>query len=156
MVKSLFRHRGQRAAPPHQAFILLQMVNTEQKVQKKKKRLCLPRSQFLLLTLWASMRFMTRSRSPCTGWSSANCGSTLYNQSTKACKASMNWPENSKASSNLCCLRKAYKIQGFKKKRRNAHNPDCLNSVSFYVRTVRNIDCKEMREMPRHFKSNHV
>jgi hypothetical protein len=68
-------------------------------------------SQFLLLTLWASMRFMTRSRSPCTGWSSANCGSTLYNQSTKACKASMNWPENSKASSNLCCLRKTYKTQ---------------------------------------------
>lgn len=91
----------------------------------KKKRLCLPRNQFLLLTLWASMRFMTRSRSPCTGWSSANCGSTLYNQSTKACKASMNWPENSKASSNLCCLKKAYKIQGFKKRRRNAHNPDC-------------------------------
>lgn len=32
----------------------------------------------------------------------------------------------------------------------------CLNSVSFYVRTVRNIDDKEMREMPRHFKSNLV
>lgn len=72
-------------------------------------------AQISPLTLWASMRFMTRSRSPCTGWSSASCGSTLYNQSTKACRASMNWPENSRASSNLCCLRKAHKLHWFQR-----------------------------------------
>lgn len=49
---------------------------------------------------------MTRSRSPWTGWSSASWGSTLYSQSTKACSASMNWPENKRASSSLCCLKK--------------------------------------------------
>lgn len=51
------------------------------------------------------MRLDTRSRSPWTGWSSASWGSTRYNQSTSAWRASANWPENSRASSSLCCLK---------------------------------------------------
>lgn len=50
------------------------------------------------------MRLDTKSRSPWTGWSSASWGSTRYSQSTKAWRASANWPENSRASSSLCCL----------------------------------------------------
>lgn len=57
-------------------------------------------------TLWESMRLETRSRSPWTGWSSASWGSTRYSQSTSAWRASANWPENKRASSNLCCLRR--------------------------------------------------
>lgn len=55
-------------------------------------------------TLCESMRLDTRSRSPWTGWSSASWGSTRYNQSTRAWRASANCPENSRASSSLCCL----------------------------------------------------
>lgn len=47
------------------------------------------------------------SLSPPTGTSSASWGSALYSQSFKACRASVNLPENSSASSNLCCLRGA-------------------------------------------------
>lgn len=57
------------------------------------------------LTLWLSMRLRTRSMSPCTGWSSASWGSTLYSQSIRACRASVNCPENNSASSSLFCLR---------------------------------------------------
>ncbi len=57
-------------------------------------------------TLWESSRLETRSRSPWTGWSSASWGSTRYSQSTSAWRASANWPENKRASSNLCCLRR--------------------------------------------------
>lgn len=55
-------------------------------------------------TLWLSIRLRTRSMSPCTGWSSASWGSTLYNQSIRAWSASVNCPENSRASSSLFCL----------------------------------------------------
>lgn len=58
----------------------------------------------LFSTLWLSIRLRTRSMSPCTGWSSASWGSTLYNQSIRAWRASVNWPENNKASSSLFCL----------------------------------------------------
>lgn len=59
-------------------------------------------------TLWESIRLETRSRSPWTGWSSASWGSTRYSQSTSAWRASANWPENKRASSNLCCLRRKH------------------------------------------------
>lgn len=55
-------------------------------------------------TLWLSIRLRTRSMSPCTGWSSASWGSTLYSQSIRAWRASVNWPENKRASSSLFCL----------------------------------------------------
>ena len=49
-----------------------------------------------------------RLRSPCTGWSSVSFGFILDYQWTKACRVSMNWPEISRASPNLCCLRQAH------------------------------------------------
>lgn len=63
--------------------------------------------QALLFTLWLSIRLRTRSMSPCTGWSSASWGSTLYSQSMRAWRASVNWPENSRASSSLFCLQES-------------------------------------------------
>lgn len=59
---------------------------------------------FFFFTLWLSIRLRTRSMSPWTGWSSASCGSTLYSQSVRAWRASVNCPENSSASSSLFCL----------------------------------------------------
>ena len=66
-------------------------------------------AQISSLTLWASMRLVMRLRPPCTGLFSASFGFILYYQRNKACRASMNWPEISRASSNLCCLRRAHK-----------------------------------------------
>ena len=57
-------------------------------------------------TLCLSMRLLTMSLSPPTGTSSASWGSARYNQSFNACRASVNLPENSSASSSLCCLQK--------------------------------------------------
>lgn len=64
-------------------------------------------SLVLFPTLWLSIRLRTRSMSPCTGWSSASWGSTLYSQSMRAWRASVNWPENNRASSSLFCLQES-------------------------------------------------
>lgn len=56
-------------------------------------------------TLCLSIKLLTKSFSPPIGTSSATCGSALYSQSLSAWRASLNLPENSSASSNLCCLR---------------------------------------------------
>lgn len=56
-------------------------------------------------TLCLSIRLCTMSLSPPTGTSSASWGSALYSQSFRAWRASVNRPENSSASSSLCCLK---------------------------------------------------
>lgn len=58
-------------------------------------------------TLCLSIRLCTMSLSPLTGTSSTSWGSALYSQSFRAWRASVNRPENSSASSSLCCLKES-------------------------------------------------
>lgn len=86
-----------------------------------------------LCTLWLSIRLRTRSMSPCTGWSSASWGSTLYSQSMRAWRASVNWPENKRASSSLFCLQESkYHWWGMQKHRKQKH---CIAQMYSYLST---------------------
>lgn len=67
-------------------------------------------------TLCLSIRLCTMSLSPLTGTSSASWGSALYSQSFRAWRASVNRPENSSASSSLCCLKENPHVGQFQNK----------------------------------------